>query len=126
MDWNSAVSKGCFRYIVPFTFDNSFEEAVTLTEKQMDPEGSKKHAWIRRIPAEDKRESDLYDYIRCEARFDDAAGDLPDEKIGCEWLYRLFQEPWRIKRDLQLFSFVIMVLRERFNIFPWKDPEEKR
>ena len=38
MDWNSAVSKGCFRYIVPFTFDNSFEEAVTLTEKQMDPE----------------------------------------------------------------------------------------
>ncbi len=86
MDWNSAVSKGCFRYIVPFTFDNSFEEAVALTEKQMDPEGSKKHAWIRRIPAEDKRESDLYDYIRCEARFDDAAGDLPDEKIGCEWL----------------------------------------
>ncbi|MBP3751167.1 MAG: WecB/TagA/CpsF family glycosyltransferase [Pyramidobacter sp.] len=48
------------------------------------------------------------------------------QKIGCEWLYRLFQEPWRIKRDLQLFSFVIMVLRERFNIFPWKDPEEKR
>lgn len=39
------------------------------------------------------------------------------QKIGCEWLYRLLREPWRLKRDLQLGVFVVDVLRERFNIF---------
>lgn len=48
------------------------------------------------------------------------------QKIGCEWLYRIFQEPWRIKRDLHLFVFVLMILRERFGIFPWKEPEQER
>lgn len=43
------------------------------------------------------------------------------QKIGCEWLYRLIQEPWRFKRDLKLISFVLAVLRERYNIFPWKE-----
>ncbi len=109
MDWNSAVSKGCFRYVVPFTFDNSFEEAVALTEKQVDQDSIKKPIplWIRRIPSEDKRESDLYDYIRCEARFDEAAGDLPDEKIGCEWLCYRSEEIKRGdgKKILELLYF---------------------
>ena len=43
------------------------------------------------------------------------------QKIGCEWLYRLFQEPRRLTRDLKLPAFVIAVLREKFNIFPWKE-----
>lgn len=43
------------------------------------------------------------------------------QKIGCEWLYRLFQEPWRLKRDFQLLSFVLAVFRERFNVFPWRE-----
>jgi N-acetylglucosaminyldiphosphoundecaprenol N-acetyl-beta-D-mannosaminyltransferase len=63
--------------------------------------------------------------------FDVYAGELRRapkfwQKIGCEWLYRLFQEPWRFKRDVQLFSFVLMILRERFDIFPWKAPECER
>ena len=63
--------------------------------------------------------------------FDVYAGELRRapkfwQKIGCEWLYRLFQEPWRFKRDVQLFSFVLMILRERFDIFPWKAPEGER
>lgn len=92
MDWNSAVNKGCFRYVVPFTFDISFEEAAALTEKQMDPDGRMKSVWTRRIVSRDKRESDLYDYIRNEARVGEAAGDIPEEKIGCEWLHRSSEE----------------------------------
>ncbi|MGI6075140.1 MAG: WecB/TagA/CpsF family glycosyltransferase [Pyramidobacter sp.] len=47
------------------------------------------------------------------------------QKMGCEWLYRLFQEPWRLKRDLKLFAFIAAVLREKFNLFPWKNPENE-
>lgn len=58
--------------------------------------------------------------------FDVFAGTLkraprPWQKMGCEWLYRLLQEPRRLKRDLKLFAFVAAVLREKFNVFPWKD-----
>ncbi len=35
-------------------------------------------------------------------------------KIGFEWLYRLFQEPWRWKRQLALFNFLFLVFKERF------------
>jgi N-acetylglucosaminyldiphosphoundecaprenol N-acetyl-beta-D-mannosaminyltransferase len=35
-------------------------------------------------------------------------------KMGLEWLYRLIQEPWRIKRQLSLPKFAWLVLRERF------------
>ncbi|PIR64389.1 MAG: glycosyltransferase [Candidatus Pacebacteria bacterium CG10_big_fil_rev_8_21_14_0_10_36_11] len=32
--------------------------------------------------------------------------------MGLEWLYRLIQEPWRWRRQLQLFVFMGLVLRE--------------
>ncbi|MFI5391913.1 MAG: WecB/TagA/CpsF family glycosyltransferase [Bacteriovoracales bacterium] len=35
-------------------------------------------------------------------------------KIGLEWLFRLIIQPWRIKRQLSLPKFVILVLKERF------------
>ncbi len=35
------------------------------------------------------------------------------QKIGLEWLYRLIKEPKRIKRQLQLFKFLILVLFRR-------------
>ena len=89
------------------------------------------------MPAQEKwadAQRDALDGVLCVGvggSFDVYAGELRRaprfwQKIGCEWLYRLFQEPWRCKRDLQLFSFVLMVLRERFNIFPWKAPENRR
>lgn len=35
--------------------------------------------------------------------------------LGLEWLYRLFHQPWRWKRQLRLIEFVWLVIRERFN-----------
>jgi N-acetylglucosaminyldiphosphoundecaprenol N-acetyl-beta-D-mannosaminyltransferase len=34
--------------------------------------------------------------------------------IGFEWLWRLIREPWRLRRQLALFSFSWMVLKKRF------------
>jgi N-acetylglucosaminyldiphosphoundecaprenol N-acetyl-beta-D-mannosaminyltransferase len=36
-------------------------------------------------------------------------------KIGLEWLYRLIVQPWRWKRQLQLISFIKLVLREKLS-----------
>lgn len=34
--------------------------------------------------------------------------------IGFEWFWRLFQEPWRWKRQLAILQFIILVIREWF------------
>jgi N-acetylglucosaminyldiphosphoundecaprenol N-acetyl-beta-D-mannosaminyltransferase len=34
--------------------------------------------------------------------------------FGFEWLFRLIKEPWRIKRQLALLKFIVLVLKERF------------
>jgi len=34
------------------------------------------------------------------------------QKTGFEWLYRLFREPWRFKRQLSLLKFIWLTLRE--------------
>lgn len=35
-------------------------------------------------------------------------------RIGMEWLFRLIIQPWRIKRQLVLPKFVLLVIKERF------------
>ena len=55
--------------------------------------------------------------------FDVFAGELrraPSwvQKIGMEWLYRLFQEPARWRKDLGLFSFVVRVLAAKVRLYP--------
>jgi N-acetylglucosaminyldiphosphoundecaprenol N-acetyl-beta-D-mannosaminyltransferase len=35
-------------------------------------------------------------------------------QIGLEWLYRLFREPWRFRRQLALPKFVVLVLKDRW------------
>lgn len=35
-------------------------------------------------------------------------------KSGLEWLYRLFIQPWRWKRQLRLIKFMLLVLKEKF------------
>ncbi len=40
------------------------------------------------------------------------------QKLGLEWLYRLIQEPWRWKRDLELFLFVVRVLLTKVGLYP--------
>ena len=38
------------------------------------------------------------------------------QKIGFEWLFRLVQEPWRFKRDLDLLVFIFLVLGTKLGI----------
>ena len=38
------------------------------------------------------------------------------QRLGLEWLYRLLQEPWRIRRQTKLFSFIGLVLKAKFKI----------
>jgi len=35
--------------------------------------------------------------------------------LGLEWLYRLFREPWRCKRQLKLIEFIWLVIKEKFS-----------
>lgn len=39
------------------------------------------------------------------------------QKIGLEWLYRLFTQPWRWKRQLRLLQFSWMVIIEKMKTF---------
>ena len=43
------------------------------------------------------------------------------QKIGMEWLYRLFQEPARWRKDLGLFVFVLRVLAAKVGLYPVRD-----
>lgn len=38
------------------------------------------------------------------------------QKVGLEWLFRLILQPWRVKRQLSLISFVYLVIKDRFKI----------
>lgn len=51
--------------------------------------------------------------------FDYISGKTPRapsfvRSIGLEWLFRLFVQPWRIKRQLALIEFVRLVIAEKF------------
>lgn len=52
--------------------------------------------------------------------FDFLSGRIPRAPrfvrlLGLEWLFRLIIQPWRIKRQLRLLTFIRLVLRQRFN-----------
>ncbi|MFC1647025.1 WecB/TagA/CpsF family glycosyltransferase [Patescibacteria group bacterium] len=36
------------------------------------------------------------------------------QKAGFEWLWRLFHQPWRAKRQLSLLKFIFLVLKDKF------------
>lgn len=36
--------------------------------------------------------------------------------FGLEWLFRLFIQPWRLKRQLRLITFIFLVIKQRFTI----------
>ena len=36
-------------------------------------------------------------------------------RIGMEWLYRLFIQPWRWRRQIDLVKFILLVLKEKYN-----------
>lgn len=35
------------------------------------------------------------------------------QKIGLEWFYRLFHQPWRWKRQLRLLQFIFLVIKQK-------------
>jgi len=39
------------------------------------------------------------------------------QKFGLEWLWRLICQPWRWKRQLALFSFILAVFKAKFHFF---------
>ena len=50
--------------------------------------------------------------------FDYISGNVPRapvfvRKLGLEWLFRLFLQPWRIKRQFSLLKFIGLVIREK-------------
>ncbi len=55
--------------------------------------------------------------------FDFAAGEVPRaprfvQQLGLEWFFRLFRQPWRVRRQLALISFIFLVFKEF--LFPLK------
>lgn len=53
--------------------------------------------------------------------FDYISGRIPRapgfiRQVGFEWLYRLIRQSWRLKRQLALLEFVVLILKEKFNL----------
>lgn len=51
--------------------------------------------------------------------FDFISGQVPRapkvfQKLGIEWIFRLFIQPWRIKRQLSLIKFIFLVFKQKF------------
>ena len=36
------------------------------------------------------------------------------QRLGLEWLFRLVRQPWRLKRQLNLISFLLLVIKAKF------------
>jgi N-acetylglucosaminyldiphosphoundecaprenol N-acetyl-beta-D-mannosaminyltransferase len=43
------------------------------------------------------------------------------QKLGLEWFFRLLQEPWRWKRDIDLFLFVCRVFLTKIGLRPFRE-----
>jgi N-acetylglucosaminyldiphosphoundecaprenol N-acetyl-beta-D-mannosaminyltransferase len=74
----------------------------------------KQDLWIARY----KEEAGVPVMIGVGGTFDVIAGRSPRppqwlHDIGLEWLYRLWKQPWRWRRQLRLPLFVLLVLAER-------------
>ncbi len=55
--------------------------------------------------------------------FDFLSGDIPRapkilRQMGLEWLFRLIRQPWRIKRQLSLVTFIYLVLKQKLTNTP--------
>lgn len=90
MNKGYTINAGCFRYIIPFRYTESFEEASRKIEDQVIEKSSHKEKialWNRRISGQESAESDLYSYVREEFQFDSESGKLSDCRVGGEWIY---------------------------------------
>ena len=85
------INKKVLRYVVPFRFFCGFEEAVKRVDgaTEIIHDGKIKKIWNRIKTGSSKSESDLYDYIKNEYKFDDDNGAVSQNKVGCGWyLYK--------------------------------------
>lgn len=75
------------------------------------------------------RHRDLFHGMVCMGvggAFDYLSGSVPRapsfiRRIGGEWIFRLWVQPWRIKRQLCLLSFIILVAKRYFLLLFKKD-----
>lgn len=97
------INSSCLRYVVPFKYEESFEEVLTKVEKQKEEKIiqdkktgetkiQEKILWERKKATLDGPESDLYAYVRNELRFEDDTKALSENKIGGEWILRGSEE----------------------------------
>lgn len=88
MNINYDVHTTCLRYVVPFKYEGAFEDALRRIDEQKEIRKNKERKlWERRKAEKEGAESDLYDYIRNEFRFLEDDKMLPEEKLGCEWIF---------------------------------------
>lgn len=89
----------CLRYVLPFCFEGSFDEAVecvkrqqTILQKRIKGEKEKRQEvrqrlWIEHRTDTDTSESDLFDYIQEEFLFEAHSDEISENKGGISWLY---------------------------------------
>lgn len=90
MDNSYNINAACLRYVIPFKYKKTFQEASVDVEHQYTntKDGKQENIWQRMKIIQDGTESDLYDYIRNEYRFQDDISCLLEQKNGCEWILR--------------------------------------
>lgn len=86
MDNRYIVESLCLRYIVPFEFHGTFEEAYDKIERIQKSDQKKNYVWTRKFSTSENEESDLYDYVRNEFLFEGNEEKLAGEKSGCTWV----------------------------------------
>lgn len=88
MENGYTVESMCLRYIVPFEFQGTFEDACEKIESTRENDKQREYFWIRKSSAGKQGESDLYDYVKNEFLFEGNEKKLAEEKCGCTWILR--------------------------------------
>lgn len=76
MDKTYDINTSCFRYIIPFKYNGTFNDALKSVDSN--------ESWIRVTNDAISSDSDLYEYVKNEFQFDDAES-ISDNKSGFSW-----------------------------------------
>lgn len=71
------VDATCLRYVIPFKYNSSFDDAI----KQMDAGNENSISWIRKH----REDCELFSYVRDEFCFDER-DTVSNQKVGYEWV----------------------------------------
>lgn len=78
------VGSTCLRYAVPFRYQETYEQACTNIEAMKERE---QLLWMRRKCRSKEPESDIFDYIRNEIRYQEDDASPYGNRIGTEWMH---------------------------------------